>query len=53
MVIGILKTKYEVRPPSNRTIIMPKEATPMVTCLSRQTDASYIQRFCLTHLDRL
>jgi hypothetical protein len=53
MVIGILKTKHEVRPPSNRIIVMLKEATPMATCLSCRTDASYIQRFCLTHLDHL
>jgi hypothetical protein len=38
MAIEILKTECEVRPPSNRRIVMPKEVTPMVTCPSRQTD---------------
>ncbi len=37
--IGILKTKCEVCPPSNKIVAMPEEATPMATCLSRQTDA--------------
>ncbi len=55
MVIGILKIKCEVHPPSNRRVVMSKEVPrwrrvcpvePMpITC--------YIQRFCLTHLDRL
>ncbi|KAH9555357.1 hypothetical protein CY35_08G110000 [Sphagnum magellanicum] len=40
MVIGILKIKYEVRPPSNRRAAMLEEATPMATCLSCQTDAN-------------
>jgi len=40
MAIGILKTKYEVRPPSNRRVVMPKEVTLMAMCPSRQTDAN-------------
>ncbi|CAK9870421.1 unnamed protein product [Sphagnum jensenii] len=40
MVIGILKTKCEVHPPSNRKTVMPKVATPMVMCLSHRTNAN-------------
>jgi hypothetical protein len=40
MAIGILKTKYEVCPPSNRRVVMPKEVTLMAMCLSHQTDAN-------------
>ncbi len=40
MVIGILKTECEVRPPSNRRVVMLEEVTPMATCPSRRTDAN-------------
>jgi len=40
MSIGILKTKCEVHPPSNRRVAMPEEATPMVTCPSHRIDAN-------------
>jgi len=38
--IGILKTECAIHPPSNRRAVMPKEATPMATCPSRQTNAN-------------
>jgi hypothetical protein len=40
MVIGILKIEYEVRSLSNRRATMLEEATPIATCLSRQTDSN-------------
>jgi hypothetical protein len=40
MAIGILKTKCEVCPPSNRRAAMPEEATPMATCPSHRIDAN-------------
>jgi hypothetical protein len=43
MVIGILNTKCEVRPPSNRKATMLEEATPMATCSSHRTDANNTQ----------
>jgi hypothetical protein len=54
-VIGILKTEFEVCPPSNRRATMPEEATLMATCPSHRTDANntLYTKFCLTHLDHL
>ncbi len=40
MAIGILKTECEVHPPSNRKVVMPEEATLMVTCPSHRIDAN-------------
>ncbi len=40
MLIGILKTKCEVHPPSNRRVAMSEEATLMVTCPSHRIDAN-------------
>jgi hypothetical protein len=40
MAIGILKTECEARPPSNRRVIMLKEATPMVMCPYCRSDAN-------------
>jgi len=40
MAIGILKIECEFRPPSNGKATMPKEATLMVTCPSRRTNAN-------------
>ncbi|CAN5954649.1 unnamed protein product [Sphagnum jensenii] len=40
MAIGILKTECEVRPPSNRKVVMSKEATSMATCPSHRTNAN-------------
>jgi hypothetical protein len=40
MVIGILKIECEVRPPSNRKVVMSKEVTRMATCPSRRTNAN-------------
>jgi len=49
MAIGILKTKCEVRPPSNRKVVMSEKATSMATCPSHQTNANntlYTKVFC-------
>jgi hypothetical protein len=40
MAIGILKIECEVRPPSNRRVVMSEEATPMVMCPSYRIDAN-------------
>jgi len=48
MAIGILKTECEVRPPSNRKVVMSEEATSMATCSTRQTNVNntlYIKVF--------
>ncbi len=48
MAIVILKTECEVDPPYNRKVVMPEEATLMVTCLPCRTDANnmlYIKVF--------
>jgi hypothetical protein len=40
MAIGILKIECEVRPPSNRGVVMPEQVTLMATGPSHRIDAN-------------